>query len=423
MELEQLDKHIHLTPTATGVEVMFAGLVCLSVYEAADGYLWKINPIFAKLTYGANVFEDVPWCFEATDTLEESIASGLEKLHTLGAFNKEVDLPEDTYVEAHLDESAEEQIDELSDVVKHSYVAKAARNRDAIEDSLDAIAASGAKVDTSKLKKKSEHREIGMQKVNSRFPKEVGYSLREDCRKEALKHCDSLMEAHDLAQGLYDSFIEELDEAFKMPERATYDKVESHSKKTIKAINRAKSDPTPENKQSAKDHREHLNKLTALRNKQIKNGTLKSSYSSMHGGHIIEELDEAYGATKKAYDPFASAISKVMSRPAFSAVPKDEPEAAPAVKKKGRPTNIDIDAIKEKALENIKAGKRPTHLMDRNEKIHFVRHLKDHHDFSDSHVSKAGRTHGTTKTEMSARKDAVKASKVDNVMASWMSGK
>ena len=112
MELEQLDKYIHLTQLASGVEVMFAGQVCLVVQESPDGYFWRANPLFAKLTYGANVWNDVPFCLETLDSIEEAVAAGLSELHALGAFYGSIDLPEDTYVEEHLDEST--QIDEVS---------------------------------------------------------------------------------------------------------------------------------------------------------------------------------------------------------------------------------------------------------------------------------------------------------------------
>lgn len=79
------------------VEVLFAGQPCLTVSEGLMGSIWKINPVFAKLVYGANIFEDIPQCKEGTGTTEEAIAAGLVKLHELGAFNTEVDFPEDTY--------------------------------------------------------------------------------------------------------------------------------------------------------------------------------------------------------------------------------------------------------------------------------------------------------------------------------------
>lgn len=102
MEINALSKYIALNKMVNGtVEVMFAGQPCLTIHE--HGYngekssTWRINPVFAKLVYGANIFEDIPMCDESFETTEEAIAGGLVKLHELGAFNTQYDHPEDTY--------------------------------------------------------------------------------------------------------------------------------------------------------------------------------------------------------------------------------------------------------------------------------------------------------------------------------------
>ena len=95
MEIESVHKYIALNKQANGnIEVMFAGQPCLTVTEMN---IWTINPVFAKLVYGANIFEDIPQCSEASSTSEEAIAAGLLKLYDLGAFRTEIDFPEDTY--------------------------------------------------------------------------------------------------------------------------------------------------------------------------------------------------------------------------------------------------------------------------------------------------------------------------------------
>lgn len=109
MEIDSLHKYISLVklPNDT-VEVSFSGQLCLTVssnqFETIDStsnisenHYWRINPIFAKLVYGANVFTDIPLCNEQYTSVESAIAGGLVKLHELGAFNTEVDLPEDSY--------------------------------------------------------------------------------------------------------------------------------------------------------------------------------------------------------------------------------------------------------------------------------------------------------------------------------------
>jgi len=100
MEIESIHKYIALNKLANGtVEVMFSGQPCLTVQMSPfnEQWSWKINPVFAKLVYGANVMEDIPHCADGSKSSEESIAGGLVKLHELGAFNTEVDFPEDTY--------------------------------------------------------------------------------------------------------------------------------------------------------------------------------------------------------------------------------------------------------------------------------------------------------------------------------------
>lgn len=94
MEITSIHKYIALNKLVNGtVEVLFAGQPCLTVSEG----VWKINPVFAKLVYGANIFEDIPTCKETHNSDEETIAAGLIQLHELGAFTTEVDFPEDTY--------------------------------------------------------------------------------------------------------------------------------------------------------------------------------------------------------------------------------------------------------------------------------------------------------------------------------------
>lgn len=94
MEIDALHKYINLNNLANGTtEVLFAGQPCLTISEG----MWKINPVFAKLVYGAMVMEDIPMCKENFKSVEEAVAAGLVKLHDLGAFNTEIDLPEDSY--------------------------------------------------------------------------------------------------------------------------------------------------------------------------------------------------------------------------------------------------------------------------------------------------------------------------------------
>lgn len=98
MQLDNLHKHVQLNKMANGtVEVLFAGQPAMSISELFDGFVYTLNPVFCKLTYGANVFSDVPYCNEINDSVEEAVASGFAKLEAIGAFKSMSDLPEDTY--------------------------------------------------------------------------------------------------------------------------------------------------------------------------------------------------------------------------------------------------------------------------------------------------------------------------------------
>jgi hypothetical protein len=115
----QIEKYISITPTPNGALVRFAGQVCLTITKAGqndpstDQYFWSVSPIFAKLTYGASTFSDLPQSYAAHSTMQEAIADGLAHLEALGAFYGVIDLPEDTYVAAHLSESEKKQMPNL----------------------------------------------------------------------------------------------------------------------------------------------------------------------------------------------------------------------------------------------------------------------------------------------------------------------
>jgi len=161
-----------------------------------------------------------------------------------------------------------------------------------------------------------------------------------DARKKAISlhrksypyHSVGMLDANAYVSNIKEE-VESLDEAFKMPERATWEKVNAHSNRTIKAEKLAKTDPTPENKQSAKDHRAHLNKLEALRNKQLKNGTLKTGYSVMHGGNISESSltrSEKIARLKEAMENVAEQLKQTRRHVTRSVKAVDEDTPPPA---------------------------------------------------------------------------------------------
>lgn len=96
MEIESIAKHINLEPVENGVVVSYAGQTCLRVVESGVGMFWVLNPVFAKMTAGVNCISGVPVCKELFQSIHEAVAAGLTKLHDLGSFRMEVDLPEDS---------------------------------------------------------------------------------------------------------------------------------------------------------------------------------------------------------------------------------------------------------------------------------------------------------------------------------------
>lgn len=191
MELDSVDKYIHLTPTANGTEIMFAGQPCLNIrkvvntMEGSSSYDWNIYPVFAKLTYGASIFEDVPYCNTVFDTQEEAIADGLETLHSLGAFNKEIDLPTDTFANGWVNESSKKEIV---------------------------------------------------------LPQSVLKSILTDCRQYAARHSTSLIEEQDISSGLYKSIISEFANA--LVESSPFDWRSTNTEKKDKVEKRGRGKPT-----------------------------------------------------------------------------------------------------------------------------------------------------------------------------------
>lgn len=144
MEIESLHKYISLNKMANDtLEVLYAGQPALVIgkFSTTPGsdedsyvYHWTINPVFAKLTYGANVGTDIPYCVKQFDTQEEAVADGLAKLHSLGSFNTEVDLPDDTYSAAQFQVS--EDIRRIASSVTDSIFEAAMLTRNIMSNKL-----------------------------------------------------------------------------------------------------------------------------------------------------------------------------------------------------------------------------------------------------------------------------------------------
>jgi len=638
----QIEKHINITQVPNGAIVSFGGQVCLTVSKLFENaYAWRASPVFAKLTYGANSFSEVPSSYEMYETMADAVAGGLVALDEMNAFYGVVDIPEDST----LDESAEEfdVENELQSLSESFVVRKVAATRNNPERTMVSAAAviqrarelakaAGSKNSqnfikaahteiTSLMKAESveeleegiidsvknsvkqvkrglqgwgnnmpgggpadivkrnksysdstiktlshydkpagstekypEHSPRGLQKrVLDREMKKRGLtkeefvqyedavadalaSIKEDCRTEAMENSDSLIEAHQLSQELFEDIAEEyLNElsnstlasykkkageyanaadkaaeiSFKAGDTALGQRWQNRANKKfggiIKATNKqfdndAKNEEVEEldeaqryTKETGKKYSEqtgqyiggkNYDKLAAkqgmadlLKKKSIKTeeveeldeelvkgakvrfthpddadgrSSLVKPFSSrgvfvkhgtdgkvlikhrsvnstnfgdtvnvyVHSSHVklaeeVEELDEAalsgdaYWKAKEAEskEEYLKAQRKALGLP------------EPVKRGRGKPTLIDRDSLRTRAHSNIEAGKRPTAGFDRNEKIHFVRHLKNHPDFADKHVSQAGRPTGTTNAAKE-QKDLTKK-KQDTAFSMW----
>ena len=603
----QIEKHINITQVPNGAIVSFGGQVCLTVSKLFENaYAWRASPVFAKLTYGANSFSEVPSSYEMYETMADAVAGGLVALDEMNAFYGVVDIPEDST----LDESAEEfdvenELQSLSESfvvrkitatrsnpertmvsafaviqrarelakeagVKHSQDFMKAAHADIISrmkaESVEELEEGSVSKDKQKTpyrninspgyKAAAERQKALMVKDSASRPgKEllskmkaeefVQYEdavadalayIKEDCRAEAMENSDSLIEAHQLSQELFEDIVEEyLNElsnvtlasykkkageyasaadkaanvSFKAGDTALGQRWQNRANKKfggiIKATNKqfdndAKNEEVEEldeaqryTKETGKKYSEqtgqyiggkNYDKLAAkqgmadlLKKKSIKTeeveeldeelvkgakvrfthpddadgrSSLVKPFSSrgvfvkhgtdgkvlikhrsvnstnfgdtvnvyVHSSHVklaeeVEELDEAalsgdaYWKAKEAEskEEYLKAQRKALGLP------------EPVKRGRGKPTLIDRDSLRTRAHSNIEAGKRPTAGFDRNEKIHFVRHLKNHPDFADKHVSQAGRPTGTTNAAKE-QKDLTKK-KQDTAFSMW----
>ena len=458
MELDSIDKYIHMTKLAQGVEVMFAGQPCLKISEGLDSYVWAIYPVFAKLTYGANIFEDVPYCAENFDTMEEAIADGLAKLHSLGAFVGEVDLPEDTYAESGVNESAEEldeSVAKFKQKVNQAFNSSASGNHKNAKMHLDNARSFlfGLK-STETGKVEDEYKTYkNLRKKYSELSEEILDSILQDCRAYATKHSTSLMEAHDLSLGLFESILAEADysgvNADAKRQGKTHEQMAAEHRKYAANMRRvgqaglaSRSEAlAKEHDAAAKVNEETLdegtikdieNKLanhasTKISNEKefgkysaadlhqhetVRNQLLKkkkaaqNSYNKKINNESVEEaLDEAKALSGDAYwKSKEDAAAEEKAKVARASAGIKEPEK----KGRGKPTlGATVDEMKDRMRENIAAGKRPHTGFDRNEKLRILRSgAMEHPEFAGTHVKAAGRPVGTTKAAAIEKKKA-----------------
>ena len=489
----QIEKHINITQVPNGAIVSFGGQVCLTVSKLFENaYAWRASPVFAKLTYGANSFSEVPSSYEMYETMPDAVAGGLVALDEMNAFYGVVDIPEDST----LDESAEEfdVENELQSLSESFVVRKITATRSNPERTMvSAFAviqrarelAKEAGVKHSQDFMKAAHADIISRMKAESVEEHTQYEdavadalayIKEDCRAEAMENSDSLIEAHQLSQELFEDIVEEyLNElsnvtlasykkkageyasaadkaanvSFKAGDTALGQRWQNRANKKfggiIKATNKqfdndAKNEEVEELDearlaQPLKGHAyhkkseaelnyiikdagqaAHANKGGSAEGKyldQMNDAATVLYYRKKGGKQVHEKLDEA-ALSGEAYWKAKEAESK---EEYLKAQRKALGIAEPVKRGRGKPTLIDRDSLRTRAHSNIEAGKRPTAGFDRNEKIHFVRHLKNHPDFADHHVSHAGRPTGTTNAAKE-QKDLTKK-KQDTAFSMW----
>lgn len=452
MDIDIIEKHVHLVQLPNGAEVSFGGMPCLTVEGFNDNFTWNVNPFFAKMTYGANIFSDIPYCFEGCSSLEEAIASGLSALDEMGAFRGMVDLPEDSYVEEHLDEvigegyiaesktplprAGKSEIDlpkitsylsawktKVKETHGKDITFKQVKATDRYsEGRYEAYHPNGNMVGYFSNKHKTssvlpalktEELKPRVARIDKDFNRLVYDSVMNDCRNVALEHSDSIMEAHQLANDLYNSFISELSDKTLRNYLPASDEDQINATKGLTLKDDPKNDALAARawKRGVGAHR--------ARNALEKHAKEAKEFDKFNIGHKHESVDEAALS--------GDAYWKAKEKEAALAKTKEQ-QAKMGIKppKAGRPTNIDFDSIRDQAKENIKNGLRPTAGMDRNNKRHFIEkwlNHPNHPEFATSHVSKAGRTVGTTNAaKVEKQKAAEQEKKTIQATAGWMSG-
>lgn len=108
IDLDTIHKYVTLENQKDGSTIVrISGISAAKIAKHLESYyVWEIIPAFARLSYGATTYSDVPYCLAATETLENSVADVLLKLLDVGAMQTAVDIPEDTYA-ATVNEVAE----------------------------------------------------------------------------------------------------------------------------------------------------------------------------------------------------------------------------------------------------------------------------------------------------------------------------
>ena len=310
MELESLDKYIHMTKLANGVEVMFGGQPCLKITEGMDSYIWSIYPVFAKLTYGANIFEDVPYCAENFDTMEEAIADGLAKLHSLGAFVGEVDLPEDTYAESGVNESVEDLDEGIIKDIKRIITKKDAKSRAGQEITKAQIANMSGDDKTSEkhFKRYDKLDKLSYKNKTKSITEELLDSILQDCRAYATKHSNSIMEAHDLSVGLFESILAEADYSgivadAKRAGKTHKQMADDHRKYAASMKSLGKNGLAARSEMLAKEHEaaEKMNEET-LKEGIDKQHPIVKEYESLKKNHDIKSLRNMIKGQHKIID-------------------------------------------------------------------------------------------------------------------------
>jgi hypothetical protein len=374
----------------------------------------------------------------AQETLAEAIADGLTKLDEMKAFYGVLDLPEDTYNQL-TEEHDEDDLSVLSESFVVRKVDKSMNHPQRTMISAAAVLSRAAELAKEAGEKKSfnfikaAHADLASKMKAESVEEFIQYedavtealqAIKEDCRIEALVMSDSLLEAYQLANELFEDLVQEylsLDEAIYADDYNATSEPSQFAGFLPKVVHKSKGTTMFRGQHGYKTKTAAASGAKAYLDAYAKMGDTAATRAvhAHHANHpesLKEEvLDEA--TRPLSGDAYWKAKEVESKEEYLKAQRKALGLPEPVKRGRGKPTNIDRDLLKTRAHSNVEAGKRPTAGFDRNEKIHFVRHLKNHPDFADHHVSQAGRPVGTTKVAKQ-QQDLVKK-KQDTAFSMW----
>jgi hypothetical protein len=208
MEIDKLHKIINLQKHGDTTVVSIGGLVALEITGKEGSFFAQINPVFAKLAYGASkVWVDVPH-LGLSETLPDAIAAGLTALHDKGAFSTMVDLPDDSTT---INESSSDLIasyiqkrkEQMKGLQKDMLTPRNVLPGDANDVKAKAAAAKWVKHAANVAKAEIKKNKKDYQKELSEAEIIAISEIFSDCEEFGLKCADTVLEANEIAEEMF----------------------------------------------------------------------------------------------------------------------------------------------------------------------------------------------------------------------------